>query len=104
MEETRLDIDVAALGAPVWTRDYVFRWENTDERHLERFFLIRVDEPEIDTTGLDPTEAGVVREYRWWPLDDIARSLEKFSPTRLATLLAPLLEGQLPVKPISVGE
>jgi hypothetical protein len=40
-EETGLVVDAGSLGQPVWTRDYVFRWKDKDERHLERFFLGR---------------------------------------------------------------
>jgi 8-oxo-dGTP pyrophosphatase MutT (NUDIX family) len=103
-EETGLVVDVASLGQPVWTRDYVFRWKEKDERHLERFFVVRVGEHAVDTSGLDSDEASVVGEYRWWTLDDMASSTELFSPRRLAELLAPLLEGRLPQKPVEISE
>jgi ADP-ribose pyrophosphatase YjhB (NUDIX family) len=103
-EETRLVVDPATLAPPVWTRDYIFRWHDTDERHLERFFLIRIDEHEVDTSGLDAEEAGLSREFRWWALDEIAASTERFSPLRLADLLAPLLANRVPAEPIALGD
>lgn len=103
-EETGLVVDVASLLRPVWTRDYIFRWQETDERHLERFFLIRIGEHAVDTSGLDSDEAAIVREYRWWALADIASSTEVFSPVRLAELLEPLLEGRLPQEPVQIGD
>jgi 8-oxo-dGTP pyrophosphatase MutT (NUDIX family) len=103
-EETGLVVDVASLGQPVWTRDYVFRWKEKDERHLERFFVVRVDEHTVDMSGLDSDEASVVGEFRWWALDDMASSTELFSPARLAELFAPLLEGRLPQKPVEISE
>ena len=103
-EETGLVVDVASLRPPVWTRDYIFRWKEKDERHLERFFLVRVGEHAVDITGLDSDEASVVREYRWWAPHDMASSTELFSPARLAELLAPLLEGKLPQKPVEISE
>jgi 8-oxo-dGTP diphosphatase len=104
MEETRLLVDPATLAPPVWTRDYVFRWHDTDERHLERFFLIRIGEHDVDTSGLDAEEAGITRESRWWALGDIEASSERFSPLRLAALLAPLLEGHIPNEPIALTD
>jgi 8-oxo-dGTP pyrophosphatase MutT (NUDIX family) len=103
-EETGLIVDIASLGQPVWTRDYIFRWKEKDERHLERFFLIRVGEHAVDISGLDSDEASVVGEYRWWAVDDMASTTELFSPARLADLLAPLLEGKLPQKPVEISE
>jgi 8-oxo-dGTP pyrophosphatase MutT (NUDIX family) len=71
-EETGLVVDVDTLLPPVWARDYIFRWKDKDERHLERFFLIRIVEHAVDISGLDADEAAVVREYRWWALGDMA--------------------------------
>jgi 8-oxo-dGTP pyrophosphatase MutT (NUDIX family) len=103
-EETGLAVDVAALLGPVWSRDYIFRWQDQDERHLERFFLIRIGEHTVDISGLDSDEAAIVREYRWWALPEVLSSREPFSPRRLAQLLAPLLEGRLPEEPVHIGE
>ncbi|MGA7988940.1 MAG: NUDIX domain-containing protein [Candidatus Dormiibacterota bacterium] len=103
-EETRLVVDPATLGPPVWTRDYIFRWHNVDERHLERFFLIRIEEHEVDTSGLDPEELEMSREFRWWALDEMVASIEHFSPVRLPELVAPLLEGRIPAEPIATGD
>lgn len=103
-EETGLVVDITTLGQPVWTREYIFRWKEQDERHLERFFLVRVGEPAVDISGLDPDEAAVVREYRWWTLADMASSTEVFSPRRFAELLVPLLKGELPQQPVEISE
>ena len=103
-EETGLIVDVASLARPVWTRDYSFRWQGRDERHLERFFLIRIGGHAVDISGLDSDEAAVVREYRWWAPPDMASSPELFSPRRFAELLMPLLEGRLPQDPVEIRE
>jgi ADP-ribose pyrophosphatase YjhB (NUDIX family) len=103
-EETRLVVDPTTLTPPVWTRDYLFRWRDIDERHLERFFLIRIGEHDVDTSGLDADEAGITREFRWWALDDIAASPDQFSPVRLGRLLRPLLQGNIPAEPVALRE
>lgn len=103
-EEIGLVVDAASLSAPVWTRDHLFRWNEVDERHLERFFLIRIGEHVVDISGLDADEAGIVREYRWWTPDELHASSERFSPVQLRQLLVPLLEGRLPAAPLAIGE
>ena len=57
-EEIGLVVEAASLPPPVWTRDYIFRWKDVDERHLERFFLVRIDEHVVDISGLDADEGG----------------------------------------------
>ncbi len=103
-EETRLVVDPATLPPPVWTRDYIFRWHDVDERHLERFFFIRIDEHDVDTSGLDAEELEISREFRWWALAEMAASTEHFSPVRLPELLVPLLEGRIPAEPIALSD
>ncbi len=103
-EEIGLIVDPASLPAPVWTRDSIFRWKDVDERHLERFFLVRVNEHVVDISGLDADEAGVVREYRWWAPDELLASTERFSPARLPQLFIPLLGGDLPARPVAIGD
>ncbi len=103
-EEIGLIVDPASLPPPVWTRDSIFRWKDVDERHLERFFLVRIDEHVVDTSGLDAEEAGVVREYRWWTPDELQATSERFSPVHLPQLLMPLLEGRLPAEPLAIGD
>ncbi|MFI5285338.1 MAG: NUDIX hydrolase [Candidatus Dormibacteria bacterium] len=103
LEETGLAIDVAALGPAVWTRDYLFTWLGMRERHLEMFFLIRIDNHEVDTR-FDPAQSAVIRTSRWWRLDEILRSAERFSPVRLGECLMPLLQDRMPDEPLAVGE
>lgn len=49
-------------------------------------------------------ESQVIRTHRWWGLDDILRSDERFSPLRLGEHLAPLLQGSVPDQPVVLGE
>ncbi|HEY6469696.1 MAG TPA: NUDIX domain-containing protein [Candidatus Dormibacteraeota bacterium] len=103
-EEIGLVVDAASLPPPVWTRDYIFRWNDVDERHLERFFLVRIDEHIVDISGLGADEAGIVREYRWWTPNELQVTAERFSPGHLPQLLLPLLDGRLPEEPVALGE
>lgn len=103
-EETGLVVDISTLQPPVWIREFLFTWKGTSERHLERFFLIRVVAHEVDTSRFGVEESQVIRTHRWWGLDDILRSDERFSPLRLGEHLAPLLQGSVPDQPVVLGE
>ncbi len=104
MEETGIAVNSAALPSPVWTRDAAFLWEGTVERHIERFFLIRVDARDVDATRFERSATGMIRAHRWWTVDEILNSTAVFAPARLGVLLAPLLRGEMPASPVAVGE
>ena len=102
-EETGLVLDATTLPRPFGTRDSLFTWRGQVERHLERFYLVRVTEHDVDTSQFEPTEAGTIRAHRWWTLNEIRASQERLSPEHLAKHLEPLLKGQLPAHPVEVG-
>ena len=101
LEETGLAIDVTAVGPPVWARDHMFRWQDRLERHLERFFLILVSTHEVETIRMQPEER---RTYRWWWIDEIMRSSERFSPMHAGVHLSELLQHGPPIEPIAIGD
>jgi ADP-ribose pyrophosphatase YjhB (NUDIX family) len=103
-EETGLVVDMAALSSPVWSRDVEFVWHGVVERHIERYFLIRVESHDVDTARFEPAEAAVIRAHRWWATNEIIESDELFAPADIGTLLAPLLRGELPESSVVVGE
>jgi 8-oxo-dGTP pyrophosphatase MutT (NUDIX family) len=91
------------LGPCVWKRDHVFPWDGRLIHQLERFFLVRVEAADIDTSRHEAHEVAALGPGRWWSLEEIAGSQEEFAPRRLATFLEPLLAGQLPAEPIDTG-
>jgi 8-oxo-dGTP pyrophosphatase MutT (NUDIX family) len=103
-EETGLVVEPAKLAAPVWIRECLFTWEGTLERHLERFYLVRISMHDAKTTSIESDSQGVPRDYRWWTLAEIKASPEQFAPGNLAEHLAPLLAGNIPQEPVEVGQ
>jgi ADP-ribose pyrophosphatase YjhB (NUDIX family) len=104
MEETGLAVDIATLSSPVWLRDVAFLWNGVVERHIERYFVIRVESHHVDTTGFEAPEAAMIGAHRWWALDEIIKSEAVFAPADLGAHLDPLLRGELPETPVMVGE
>ncbi len=100
-EETGLE-DVE-LGPCVWIRKHVFAWQGTWLEQRESYFHARVPGFEVDTTNQEDLERQFLSGHRWWTLDEIAASPERFVPGDFATLARPLAEGRFPPEPIAVG-
>lgn len=88
----------------MWLRDVAFLWNGVVERHIEQYFLIRVESHHVDSAGFEPSEAAMVSAHRWWALGEILRSDEVFAPADLGARLDPLLCGKLPRAPMVVGQ
>jgi 8-oxo-dGTP pyrophosphatase MutT (NUDIX family) len=87
----------------IWSRHRTFVTEDGSVPMRERYYLARVDQPEVFFGGQLPAEMQLFIEGRWWDVDDIAASADIFVPRNLAELLEPILAGDIPETPISVG-
>ena len=101
-EET--GIEHFELGPCVWLRQSVWRWGEIYYDSRERYYLARVDGVEVTAERMLVDEILTFTGFRWWTLDELAASDEFFVPRSLASLLAPLLAGEVPAEPIEVGE
>jgi ADP-ribose pyrophosphatase YjhB (NUDIX family) len=97
-------LDRVELGPEIWTRTHVFelgiRWDG----QAERYFLVRAQrfEPRPRLSWAELNAEGMA-EIRWWTVDEIDASGERFAPRRLGSLLRELLQdGPLP-EPVDVG-
>jgi 8-oxo-dGTP pyrophosphatase MutT (NUDIX family) len=103
-EETGLT--TARLGPEVWRREHVMPWLGRRFLMQERFFLVRVREARVDTSGFDDFERRMLPDHRWWGLEEMERAQasfgpdETFQPPGLIELLRPLLRGEIPAEPI----
>jgi TDG/mug DNA glycosylase family protein len=99
IEETGIAADP---GPCVWTREFVFPFGDRWYRQAEQIFLVRVEAP-----GLAPLTDALrtegVQELRWWTVDEVESSGERFAPRRLPVLLRGLVEHGAPRRPVDVG-
>ena len=70
-----------------------FEWQGVVELHVEDFFLVRVADHVVDTSGFEDADSATIRDHRWWFIPEKAGSGEVFAPADLAALLADLLRG-----------
>ena len=91
------------LGPCVWTREHTFDFGRVTLRQVERFYVVRTDDVPLTRDGWTDAEHRSVAAMRWWTVSEIAASDEWFAPRKLATLLPPLLTGQVPDEPFDCG-
>jgi len=99
-EETGLEVTGARL---VWIRERVMQWREKRVLHRERFFLGRAPSTVIDTSGLDERERSWTLDHRWWGLEELLASKERFEPRDLGRYLQALLREGPPKAPITIA-
>jgi 8-oxo-dGTP pyrophosphatase MutT (NUDIX family) len=99
-EETALS--VAGPVRWVWKRERIMQWRERKVLHREQFFLARAASDAVDTSGLDDREKSWTLDHRWWSVDEIAASAERFEPVNLAALLRGLLRDGPPAEPVTI--
>ena len=90
-EETRLEISDGSVGEPVWGEVTDFPYEGTWYRQDQHYFLVRVESWEVSTAGHDVVERESIDAYRWWSIDELAESAEKYYPAELPGVLREIL-------------
>lgn len=94
-EETGLIVPPGTVGRLRWTQDVDYSWLGRRHRSRQQVHLARlVAPPERAEPALEPAEADTVQQVRWWPLDLLVASHERFFPRNLPTVLPRLLLGE----------
>jgi 8-oxo-dGTP pyrophosphatase MutT (NUDIX family) len=91
----------AAIGPAVWTRSVPISWGEPPFLQRETYFWTPTARFEPSAAAI-PTEAErrEIDAYRWWRLEEIETSTERFAPRKLGVLLRELFERGLPAAPI----
>ena len=92
-EETGLRVDPADLGEPVWHQVTQFSYDNRKYRQEQDFYLVRVPEWQVDTTGFDVEEQRTIDDHRWWTAAELDTTAETVYPENLAELLRRITAG-----------
>jgi ADP-ribosylglycohydrolase/ADP-ribose pyrophosphatase YjhB (NUDIX family) len=104
-EETGLSLTPEELGDVIATS--TGRWMGGAEptkmvQASESYYAAHVRRFDVDTSGMTALEREMVREHRWWSLDDIRQSTERIYPPGLADLVEMLLHGDRPSEPLTL--
>jgi 8-oxo-dGTP pyrophosphatase MutT (NUDIX family) len=95
-EETGFTVTVADLGAPTWTRSatYLRRGRRILQHELVVALVVPERRPAPARDGRTPEELEDYVGHRWWPVEDVCGSADRFFPGRLPSLLASFLAGE----------
>lgn len=91
-------------GVEIWIRHATFDADGIPRPEQERFFLIPTERFDPVTFRMEVPERAVFREFRWWSIEEIVRSEERFAPRRLGELLQVLQRDGPPPSPLETGE
>lgn len=69
----------------------------------ERYFVVRLPSPAIDTALLAETESDPVLEVRWWPLAALEATTDVIEPRSLVALARRVLAGDGPAAPVALA-
>ncbi len=68
----------------------------------ERYFLVRLPSPAIDTANLAATENDPILDVRWWDLDALDATDEVVEPRSLVRLARRVAAGDTPAVPLDL--
>ena len=84
------------LGSPVWSLDFEvdYRGGDHDTGHAEYYLLRTAAFTPSDANWTDDERVDVL-EHRWWTLDELLATDEKYEPAELPALLARIIRTPL---------
>jgi 8-oxo-dGTP pyrophosphatase MutT (NUDIX family) len=83
---------VADVGAPLFERRVVFRFEDGHFDQTEHFFCVRTERFPVTNAGWTDIEQRSVLEHRWWSAAELAATDEMIYPEGLVERLAAILD------------
>jgi 8-oxo-dGTP pyrophosphatase MutT (NUDIX family) len=94
-EETGIKVEPAHVGIPTWRRDVEYTYRGERRLQHEVVVIVRLDEaaPNVEDSQRVDFESEDHFAYRWWAVDEIVCSDQRFYPRRLPALLRSFLAG-----------
>ncbi len=94
-EEAGIVVPPDRVGPPTWRRRATYRYRGERRISNEVVVLVRLPAagPPVDGAGRVGFEDEDYFGFRWWPVDELTASSDRFYPGRLPELLGPLLSG-----------
>ncbi len=101
VEETGLTIPDEDIGPPHWFRSVGFLHAGARRFQDEAIVhaVVGQSSPVIEPGGLTDDELATTVGHRWWSVDDVETSAERFFPGSLPTMLRRFLNGDRIVEP-----
>lgn len=101
-EETGLKQEDYELGPLIWTGDFELILSGTPRRMIQKFMVAHTTKEKISLEHLTDNEKKVVKEVRWFSLDEIQNTEAIIYPVTLPLYLPDVLEGKYPETPFDI--
>lgn len=105
-EETGIMLDPMAFSPALWTRDCTY--QHRGRRILQHEQIVKASVPAacptLATIGRTETEVDDILGHRWWTVDELRSSTERFFPGRIPEVLDDLLVGRQVEEPFELWD
>lgn len=91
------------MGPCVWTQQIKFTFAGMFFDSDERIHVAWCDGGEWNPAGLEALESAAFESARWWEIDEVVSSPERFLPPRLIEFLPDLAAGVIPDRPHDIS-
>jgi 8-oxo-dGTP pyrophosphatase MutT (NUDIX family) len=99
-EETGIEVAPANLGPVVAYSSGEWATSKAVFDAHDSYFLVRLDDTAIDTSGQEELERSLMIRHHWWTLDELEATSERVIPPNAASLVRSLLADGSPDEPI----
>ncbi len=103
-EETGLKEDQVRFGPVVWKESFTFVLHKVPTRLHQKFIVAKTSEIKTTFDNLMPEERPILKELRWFSVEDIRNCPETIYPHNLAEHLPAILEGRYPEELLDISE
>jgi 8-oxo-dGTP pyrophosphatase MutT (NUDIX family) len=79
------------IGAELWLGEQTLTFDGVPTFTRERFFLVRTRDVEINRDGWTADERRVMRDHRWWSVDELLSTRETIFPANFGRVVAQFL-------------
>jgi 8-oxo-dGTP pyrophosphatase MutT (NUDIX family) len=101
-EETGFTDNDVTWVKPVWWGEHAHKHHGIDTMHRTTFVLGYALHTTVNPAALTASEKSHVKEFRWWPVEEIATAVELIFPASMIEHIKPLLRGEIPPSPLQI--
>ncbi|QSB05804.1 NUDIX hydrolase [Natronoglycomyces albus] len=101
-EETGLVVAPDRLGQPIATSRGEWEYRGRQLWSYDTFFFLRVDELEVDDSGMEDYEFEQIASHRWWPVGELETTTALIFPGEFAWLARRLVSGETWDEPVKL--
>lgn len=101
-EETGITKEHISLGPIVWQGEFDLIMNGILSRQNQRFIVAKTSSNEVSLHNLTPQEKKVIKDIRWFSLEQIIESTELIYPLCIKRYLPAIIKGNYPQEPLEI--